>query len=352
MAYYMRSNDAHDDSRYLMHGAGSALSNAWGNFKGSWSKPVQYIDKRFFNGRMHYLYPEMLEKARHAGQTVKDTTKKTAANVANTYNKAKKSVQDFRNYSKNVNERSNRAEEDVLRRESRIDNIMKSFDKNDAAFEKATTNAELEALGRREDELRDILAKNADALDKAYETMNDANAEKDTFKYKASRFLDNILNGNVSGATKVGGDWLKEQLDSGSKWLGGIGEKANTTLNTIRDKKDSVAAIGADFIQNAFNRNIQENVILPESSGRKYSGTSQKAEKRGEGVNVTQADVDRAWQKVQQARIDAGWKQGSNGAYGPSTPEVQAAMEEYLKLKERQNGPVGNSSGYSGRPGK
>lgn len=542
MPYYMRSNDAHDDPRYLMHGLGSTLKSAWGNMKGSWSKPVKYVDKRIINGRMQYLYPEMLEKARRAGQAatnaVKNTAQKagqTAKSAASTTSKkvqqvndkakkavndfrnyadnldrsmdrrqeaidkaqqqvwngngryvdlrdelkqttdpirraeieklmknndtvhnnairdrdenerklerekneqqsfkykasrfldsildraddakdtasgtvksgadwlkkqmdaggewlnksiadAKKTVNDFRNYSNDVNSRYDRSEEEVRQREARINSNDEQFDKNDAAFAKndktyeqahrdvinlhnqlneiektygrnseqyrvmeqdyndaykflENVERESERLGKREDELRDARATNAEALDKAYESMERAEAEKDTFKYKASRFLDNILRGNTEPYTQAGADWLKEQLENGSNWLNGLGEKANSVLDEFREPIEPVTP----------------NIVVGQGNGRTYSGTSQKAER---GDVATSQDVERAWEKVQQARRDAGWKQGSNGAYGPSTPEVEAAMEEYLRLREQQSGPVGgarNSSSYGGRPRK
>jgi hypothetical protein len=46
-------------------------------------------------------------------------------------------------------------------------------------------------------------------------------------------------------------------------------------------------------------------------------------------------ELQKAETALQDAREKAGWKMTSNGYSGPSTPEVQAAMEEYLRLRER-----------------
>ena len=83
------------------------------------------------------------------------------------------------------------------------------------------------------------------------ESMEKAEAEKDTFKYKASRLLDNISRGNTEPYTQA----------------------------------------GAQFLQNLFDRNeeARDNVVRPDdtpqqSSGRQYSGQSQKAERVGNAV--------------------------------------------------------------------
>ena len=228
-------------------------------------------------------------------------------------------------------------------------------------------NAELREHERRNDaEWRENAREEAAAI-----------AEKDTFKYKASRFLDNILD-RADDITASGASWLKRQMNAGDAWLNKTvnnfgadmrvnAVKVTNALNSIMDKADNATAAGAQFLQNMFGSREEapENVVLPEdvptrsmpqqSSGRQYNGVSQKAEIHGLGVNggpVGGTDnsasytnrptdssagvrrLENAEAALQKAREQAGWKMTSQGYSGPSTPEVQAATEEYLRLRQ------------------
>jgi hypothetical protein len=268
-------------------------------------------EQKSFKYKASRFLDNILDRADEAKDAASSTIKSGANWLKSQVVGGAEWLKGFKNYASDVNARYDRAEEEVLKREARIP-------VNDKLYEQATTQ-------ERRDELDTAMHKNAEGLDRAYEMMRQAEDEKTSLKYKTSRFLDNISRGNVSPYMKS----------------------------------------GADFLKNLFGNNetVPENAVEPEglpsrsmpqpsSGGRQYNGTSQKAVR---GDAATSRDVERAWEKVQQARRDAGWKQGSNGAYGPSTPEVEAAMEEYLRLREQQSGPVGgarNSSSYSGRPRK
>lgn len=564
MAYFMRSNDAPDDSRYLMHGIGSSLNSAWGNMKGSWSKAVKYVDKRIVNGRMRYLYPEMLQKARQVGQAAKNTVQKVKTSASNfrnystnVDNRAKNANQRKQDHAKTVSDiqkereettkrkndlraESNRLSEEhdkefgrfksALETASFVDDRLKETNKNITKLEdditkfRAEIDADIESgkviTGERTQkyktmqqelaaakEARDKLSELKEKTDTAYAEQRKkseevgeaqrsadkasrhegvaevllgkeqehyeraqanaereeaaANAEKNSFKYKASRFLDNILDradeakDAASSTMKSGASWLKQQMDAGGKWLDGaitnIGTKLDfgnnmretatkvtNALNHITEVADNTTKAGADFLKNLFGSRdtAPENVVEPEglpsrsipqpsSGGRQYNGTSQKAEvqmteadrnyhdalqrygtqilniedrmielsrnggvdsdefkalsdehnkllaeesklrdarragiaygyedtlavpggtvngdvtyfARPTGRNTVDARALRnAEYKLQEAREKAGWKMTSNGYSGPSTPEVQAAMEEYLRLRER-----------------
>lgn len=380
MAYYMRSNDAHDDSRYMMH--------AWGDGKGSWGQH-KYIDKRWLNGAWKYLYelPKNVgQAARNAGQTVKNTAQQ-----------AKKTFNNFRNYSTNVDTKASQASEKKQQNQrtgQRItssqqansraraesvakeqaakeqnqrdknavnlasDRYMKSYsdaqkwqaNEDQLAKMRADISAgkdvdynkmsQLEEENRRlTDEAHRYEANNSEkwlntarerekqssqnieaekAKQREYDQksadlqaqkeQNDkeyfanqvaeerANAEKETLKYKASRFLDNILD-RADEVTASGASWLKNQMESGNEWvtntIASIGNKGEESLQTI---------------QNLFGKKEEaiETRSMPEkSTGRQYNATSQKAE-----VKKSEAD-----QKYDAAKTSFDKKYGSGSDF-------------------------------------
>lgn len=332
MAYYVRLDTPSgryirtdvSDGRYLAHSA-----------KGTeWSKGHKYIDKRWIQGAWHYLYPEMLEAAKRAGDVVKDTAKKatdTAKNVGenvkkrheyavgemkktaekttkavkDTAEKATKAAKDFKNYSQDVDSRADRYKDAREQRDDRAKKAAENYVKTDKEYEKVTeeakdayTNYEIaaEVYGKDSEQARaaeeeynkveerrhDVLVSNQNS-EKAFDTYYDgkkiveeneglkkAEAEKETAKYKASKALNKLLR-ESDLATRQGAQWLKNQLDSGNKW-------AMNTLAAIEEKGTSAVAKGNSFLSQLFSGS-KKPAPVPISK-RTYSGTGTKAQRR------------------------------------------------------------------------
>lgn len=340
MAYYVRSDAPSGryirtdvpDGRYLAHSA-----------KGTeWSKGHKYVDKRWIQGAWHYLYPEMLEAAKRAGDAVKDTAKKatdtvkkasdtvkeTAKNVKASAEKkveeTKKAAKDFKNYSKEVDSKLDRYQED---KDQRWDRKMK----NSEAYVKESEYAEkqgkeVDRLSDERAEVEKIYGKNSEqykyAKEREDEALNDLKTsekrlkdlneaweknnkefskdvdaqkkleeEKKTDKYKASKALNDVIDG-ATGATKQAAQWLKNQLNSGADWT-------TDQIEKIRES-DAVASLAGKLENLYANTNsgatkkglsILSQIIgwgkleAPKkssnnSSGRTYSGTGTKAQRR------------------------------------------------------------------------
>ena len=356
MAYYVRSDAPSGryirtdvpDGRYLAHSA-----------KGTeWSKGHKYVDKRWIQGAWHYLYPEMLEAAKKAGDAVKDTAKKatdtvkkasdtvkeTAKNVKASAEKkveeTKKTAKDFKDYSKKTDIKEKGLNQDLREREKYGQAAGKEYAKNqkdlkstieeldgnarkqnNKAYDNMQTAKEVygekseqykaakedfDAAHERWKELKDeenrirdrqeqIEVETTKNEDKYFDTeaeLDKVKAEKETAKYKASKALNDVIDG-TTGATKQAAQWLKNQLNSGADWT-------TDQIEKIRES-DAVASLAGKLENLYANSNsgamkkglsILSQIIgwgkleAPKkssgssSSGHTYSGTGTKAQRR------------------------------------------------------------------------
>lgn len=326
MAYYVRSDNPSGryirtdvpDGRYLAHSA-----------KGTeWSKGHKYVDKRWIQGAWHYLYPEMLEAAKRAGDAVKDTAKKAADTVKTTVEKGKQAAKDFKNYSKETDikakgakqteEIQKKRKEEAIKEmnqsvkdggearnkqreaEKEIDDIHNRWHNGQVVNQKEVQDAhnKKDAAQRAEEDAHKRNQKAAedeqDATKKASEAHKDyeeAEAAKETAKYKASKALNDVIDG-TTGATKQAAQWLKNQLNSGADWT-------TDQIEKIRES-DAVASLAGKLENLYANSNsgatkkglsILSQIIgwgkleapkksSSNSSNRTYSGTGTKAQRR------------------------------------------------------------------------
>lgn len=359
MAYYVRSDIPSGryirtdvpDGRYLAHSA-----------KGTeWSKGHKYVDKRWIQGAWHYLYPEMLEAAKRAGDAVKDTAKNVGENAKKTADKVVKATKDFKDYSKKVDEKEqkaqlgsaeakvNQAKAEIKRSEERkrqqearerantaVETEMasqKAYNSLHEKYEKEQKDAEahLEALrekihnggvvnqkewqdaydridaakeslsnleSTREKNREDLHSENqkaanaaraAEVKEIAYlheaekqaklrekfdEEQREAYEEKQELKYKASKALNDIIDG-TTGITAQGAKWLRDQYNAGNKW-------AAATLASIEARGASAVAKGNYFLSKLVkgSSKSRSQPASSSSSGRNYSGVGTKAQRR------------------------------------------------------------------------
>lgn len=337
MAYYVRSDAPSGryirtdvpEGRYLVHSAEGT----------TWAKGHKYVDKRWIQGAWHYLYPEMLEAAKRAGDAVKDTAKKatdtvkeTAKNVKATAEKkveeTKKAAREFKNYSKEVDIKSKGAKQTADAQKKRQEEAAKEMnqsvlDGGKASNTKDEAEKEIEDIHDRwhngkvvnQQEVKDAHDKKEsaekaieeshrrnqqaaedyqDARDRAGTAKNEyenAEAEKETAKYKASKALNDVIDG-ATGATKQAAQWLKNQLNSGADWT-------TDQIEKIRES-DAVASLAGKLENLYANSNsgatkkglsILSQIIgwgkleapkksSSSSSNRTYSGTGTKAQRR------------------------------------------------------------------------
>ena len=302
---YIRTNIP--DGHYLVHSA-----------KGSeWTKGHKYIDKRWINGAWQYLYPEMLEAAKRAGDAVKDTAKKATDTAKNIGEKVKKTAEntskaakDFKNYYKEVDIKSKGAKQTADAQEKRHQEAIKELnqsvlDGGKARNDKREAEKEIKDIHDRwhngkvvnQQEVQDAHNKkeNAEKAEKESHERNQqadkdeqdardragaakfeyekAEAEKETAKYKASKALNDLIDG-TTGITAQGAQWLKNQYEAGNKF-------AINTLAAIEEKGMSAVTKGNKFLKNLLKgKSSQAALPTRSSSGRTYSGTGTKARRR------------------------------------------------------------------------
>ena len=333
---YMISNSSMQGG-YLMH---SAKGSEWKKPHKYLDK--RWIDGAW--KYLYELPKNIQETAKKTGETVKETAKNVGENIQKRHNyavnemkktaekavdtvkdtaqKATKVAKDFKDYSDKIDIKEARAKETidegragytsdgkVSRPEAihqRIANMRKNRDKAEA--EKAEAEKELAEMNDRwrngevvnQKEIHDAKArvntadqaikdaekaiKNAEAAlqreahraEDALRAEEEAKKEKESAKYKASKALNKIDNliDDASGSAKQGLQWLKNQLESGNKW-------AMNTLAAIEEKGTSAVATGNAFLQNLLGGNKRSMpASSSSSSGRNYSGTGNKAQRR------------------------------------------------------------------------
>lgn len=367
MAYYVRSE--RESGRYIRTNApdGHYLSHS----AGEWIKGHKYIDKRLINGEWQYLYPEMLEKAKQAGNaikdtakkatdTVKETAKKAASTVKDTAEKTSKSAKEFKEYSKEVDSKkaqaqsskqnfqkeAQKSEQAYLREKQKQEDLAKkqndalktsmgsqkvyeglhekyeqeqkdaeahleslrdkihnggvvnqkewqdAYDRIDAAKDKIseleknqkkhqedlhTENQKAHAQLEKSQEKSELYGRRAEDYNKLGDVYSkreeEAAKDQETAKYKASKALNDLIDG-ATGITAQGAQWLKNQYEAGNKF-------AINTLAAIEEKGLSTVAKGNNFLKNLLKGNEKQPATPAKStSGRKYNGTGQKAERR------------------------------------------------------------------------
>lgn len=334
MAYYMRSNSTSSHGNYMISNSSMQGGYLMHSAKGTeWKKPHKYLDKRWIDGAWKYLYElpkNIQETAKKAGETVKDTAekvstaaknageniqkrhnyavnemKKTAEKAVDTVKDSAKKVQndvkDLKDYSKKVDERRVRANEEREQRDSskernRLHNkIASAVEEREKAekelqdFDERWKRGEVvnqqeihdakkraEDAKKREENARNALERAEEVREKDERTAFETSVEMQSAKYKASEALNKIDNliDDASGSAKQGLQWLKNQLESGNKW-------AMNTLAAIEEKGTSAVATGNAFLQNLLGKNKQQTSRSSgSSSGRNYSGTGNKAQRR------------------------------------------------------------------------
>jgi len=133
-----------------------------------------------------------------------------------------------------------------------------------AQLEKSQEKSEL--YGRRAEDYNKL----GDVYSKKEE---EAAKEQETAKYKASKALNDILDG-ATGITAQGAQWLKNQMEAGNKF-------AINTLAAIEEKGMSAVTKGNAFLKNLLKgKSSQTALPARSSSGRKLNGTGNKAERR------------------------------------------------------------------------
>lgn len=222
MLYYMRSNDAHDDSRYLMH--------AWGDGKGSWGQH-KYIDKRWISGAWKYLY-------------------ELPKNIRN-------SVNNFRNYSTNVDTRASQAgarkAQNARNRQSiiseqqknsklRVESIAKEQD-----AEKRRTESAIGAKNAYEQNQRD-----KNALGIASDTYMQSFA--DNQKWQANEDKLEKMHSDIAAGKDVNYEemgrleeeqrrltdaWHREASNNSEEWLNTARERENNSSAALEGAKNS-----------------------------------------------------------------------------------------------------------------
>lgn len=331
MAYYMRSNSTSSHGNYMMSNSSMQGGYLMHSAKGTeWSKGHKYKDKRWIDGAWHYLYEIPKEFAQRAGEAAKDTAEKvsTAAKnvgeniqkrhnyavnemkktaekavdtVKDTAQKVQNDVKDLKDYSKKVDERRVRANEEREQRTSNEEMNRLNEKRVSAYEEKEKAEKDLKDIDERwkrgevvnQQEIHDAKKRLEDAT-KRYENAQNAELraeekrketekiasetwkEMQTDKYKVSEALNKIDNliDDASGSAKQGLQWLKNQLESGNKW-------AMNTLATIEEKGISAVTTGNAFLKNLLGGNKQQSSrSSSSSSGRNYSGTGNKAQRR------------------------------------------------------------------------
>lgn len=283
---------------------------------------------------------ETVEKAAAAAKTARE---KAVDTVKDTTQKATKAAKDFKDYSDKIDIKEARAKETidegragytsdgkVSRPEAihqRIANIRKDRDKAEA--EKTKAEKELAEMNDRwhngevvnQKEIHDAKArvnaadqaikdaekaiKNAEAAlqreayraEDALRAEEEAKKEKESAKYKASKALnalDDMID-DASGSAKQGLQWLKNQLNSGADWTTNQIEKIRESdavaslsgklENLYANTNSKAAKTGLNIINQLIgwgNLGPVENVSRSSRSfsGRNYSGTGNKAQKR------------------------------------------------------------------------
>ena len=301
MAYYLRSDNQPQHGGYMISNSSMQGGYLMHSAKGSeWKGPHKYIDKRWIQGAWHYLYEIPKEFAQRTGEAVKDTAEKAANTVKESAQKVQSDVKDLKDYSKKVDERRQRAGEDQEKRAS-VDEYNRTANKKQNAM-KAKQEAETalkdiderwkkgETVNQQEihdakdkkekaekayDDAKNAESRREEAIAKDQATLRETAKEMETAKYKASKALNDIIDG-ADNISAQGAQWLKNQLESGNKW-------AMNTLIAIDEKGASAVASGNAFLKKLLGKNKQQ--ASSSSSGRKYSGIGNKAQKHGEAVS-------------------------------------------------------------------
>lgn len=404
MAYYMRSNNASSHGNYMISNSSMQGGYLMHSAKGSeWKKPHKYLDKRWIDGAWKYLYElpkNVQETAKNVGENIQkrhnyavNEMKKTAKNVGEniqkrhnyavnemkkTAEKAVDTVKDLKDYSKKVDERRVRANEEREQRDSseernRLHNkIASAVEEREKAekelqdFDERWKRGEVvnqqeihdakkraEDAKKREENARNALERAEEVREKDERTAFETSVEMQSAKYKASEALNKIDNliDDASGSAKQGLQWLKNQLESGNKW-------AMNTLADIEEKGSSALATGSAFLKNLLgkekpkeNSNTASRSInisnSSSASGRKYSGVGQKAEvKDKKEIHAAEVARNNAEAEVTYARKTYGF---NSEEYKRAVSKFQRKNEEYLNLSN--GGPVSNNK-YNGRPSK
>ena len=356
MAYYLRSDNQPQHGGYMISNSSMQGGYLMHSAKGSeWKKPHKYLDKRWIDGTWKYLYElpkNIQETAKKTGETVKETAKNVGENIQKRHNyavnemkktaekavdtvkdtaqKATKAAKDFKDYSKKVDEKTDRLKEDMQQRKDRRDNNNTRFvearekqEKLKKEAERATNEREIaekvygdkseaynytknaedeanKALKDSEKHIKDMNSayeRDAKKIEQDKNKLNQAEAEKESAKYKASKALnaiDDIID-DASGSAKQGLQWLKNQLNSGVDWTTDQIEKIRESdavaslsgklENLYANTNSKAAKTGLNIINQLIgwgNLGPVENVSRSSksSSGRNYSGTGNKAQKR------------------------------------------------------------------------
>lgn len=327
------------DGRYLAH---SAKGTEWSKghkyidkrwIQGAWEYlyeiPKEYAER---------AGNAVKDTAKKATDAVKETAKNVKATAEKKVEETKKAAKDFKDYSKNVDKkwdnavdtyhergdgggRDNRtgmqtsidkrrndaiaskteAEKEKAKAEKDIENIHERWHNGEVVNQKEVQDAHNrldaanKAIEKADKDIKnadEATARNEKAREEARKVAEEASKEAETAKYKASKALNDVIDG-TTGATKQAAQWLKNQLNSGADWT-------TDQIEKIRES-DAVASLAGKLENLYANSNsgatkkglsILSQIIgwgkleapkkssKTSSSGRTYSGTGTKAQRR------------------------------------------------------------------------